>query len=1455
MLGLSLRRCRRLLLAVPLLCLFLPSIVSAQCTPGTVNNGWGTSIVGVSIATLNNPSASQEGVYTDYTTSVAAPTILTGTSQTLTVVTNDEWWGSYGTVYIDWDGNSDFSESEEVYSWQNTGGTGLSNQITINFPTSLPAGLKRMRVMFAADWGFPVPPCETIIGEVEDYYLNVTPPTPDPAPVGIVLAAVGSTTPISPPVGAGNYDIGFILANVSGGALARVTANYTITGPQSFSGSVNWSGNLPVGGNVYVPLASNVVLNDPLQPYSVSITLTNAAGTQGPGDGNLANNSLAGFIAMALAGSSDPLNPNIYYVGGTPVPGQWFANLTDAGSALTYGGILGAVEFRVRPGTYNEQMLIGQISQTVQGIPGASPTKNVVITADAAAGGNVNNVIVSSSNTPVNNHTIQLNGADFVTFRNMTFSINNVSASAGRNIWLRNGNSNINFANCRFQGRTGVVNSSADALIYLEPTGVAAYANVNLNVSNCTFTNGAYSVYLEGGASGPTNTGLILTNNTFSNFGTAGVYVQRFSAPIVTSNVFNNTASTVPVTGIDLDMIQNGGTFSYNRVSFVRPGNGIRTMNNNTSSTTPMLIANNMINIGDGSSPGTNGVNVVSINNANIFHNTVNVNTPTTSSIPASAAFNMSSFSGTFRVVNNIFYNRGLGFAYYTTSGSLPTQSDYNNLFTAGGTLGFRNSANYATLSTFRSGTFEGNSRSIPVVFAGSTSTFLSQPEMQLRGTNSYNNSSAGNVNDDINSTARMAPPYMGAHELVPVVSFTSGPVDSTCTGGDITLRSRPVIKTVVDGTPYTLYDAASGNPAPSWVSFRWSKGGSPLFDQAGKYSGTKTMNLTIAATNFFDGDNYSMTATVKDGSSFRDNTTDTLAYTYAVTLKINEPVTIRRHPMSQVACRAGVVSLNVIASQGTIWGYQWYKDGQPLTDGNNIYNSQRVEGSRTVNLVLTGVDYQAAGRYMCMLQTSCGASSVPTDEAIVYVARPTKIGTAPMNQVVATGGTARFEVKVAELTEGPNVTPVKYMWYKGTQQLKDSPRISGANGPVLMIRNVSVADVASNYYVKVIGACGADSSASFSLSIGSITMNTQPSSADVCEGSTASMSVNATANGAQGLSLSYQWRKGNVNLSEGGRYSGTQSATLSISNVESGDAGAYNCVVSLNPGAIVTETSQDAALTVKPGIVFTTQPQSGVICEGQPAELTVVATGEGTLTYQWKLNGNDITGATSDKYSIASMKGTDAGNYSVVVVSDCGTKTSQVAMLKMKTKPVVYGPTESKLSIKAGGFLRLAVATVTDRSTKYRWYRGATPLTSDSITNAVYMKFGVATGTDAGKYYCLVTNDCGTTSSDTVDVTITTEVSSVEEENGSSIYLSSNEPNPFSGVTTIRFNLPQTGVARLTISDNYGRELAVIANGVYTGAQSVEFDPSVLGLSSGVYNYTLTTNGQSLTKKMIYVK
>lgn len=60
----------------------------------------------------------------------------------------------------------------------------------------------------------------------------------------------------------------------------------------------------------------------------------------------------------------------------------------------------------------------------------------------------------------------------------------------------------------------------------------------------------------------------------------------------------------------------------------------------------------------------------------------------------------------------------------------------------------------------------------------------------------------------------------------------------------------------------------------------------------------------------------------------------------------------------------------------------------------------------------------------------------------------------------------------------------------------------------------------------------------------------------------------------------SYQWRRNELNLTNGGRISGALGATLTIADVRLGDAGFFDCVVTNNAG---TTTSQAARLVVNP--------------------------------------------------------------------------------------------------------------------------------------------------------------------------------------------------------------------------------------------------------------------------------
>jgi photosystem II stability/assembly factor-like uncharacterized protein len=78
--------------------------------------------------------------------------------------------------------------------------------------------------------------------------------------------------------------------------------------------------------------------------------------------------------------------------------------------------------------------------------------------------------------------------------------------------------------------------------------------------------------------------------------------------------------------------------------------------------------------------------------------------------------------------------------------------------------------------------------------------------------------------------------------------------------------------------------------------------------------------------------------------------------------------------------------------------------------------------------------------------------------------------------------------------------------------------------------------------------------------------------------------------------------------------------------------------------------------------------------------------------------------------------------------------------------------------------------------------------------------------------------------------------------------------PNPFNPVTTILFTLPAKSYIRLTVYDNLGREVVVLANGVYaSGRHAVQFDAR--DKSSGVYYYRLQGEGFASIKKILLLK
>jgi hypothetical protein len=86
-------------------------------------------------------------------------------------------------------------------------------------------------------------------------------------------------------------------------------------------------------------------------------------------------------------------------------------------------------------------------------------------------------------------------------------------------------------------------------------------------------------------------------------------------------------------------------------------------------------------------------------------------------------------------------------------------------------------------------------------------------------------------------------------------------------------------------------------------------------------------------------------------------------------------------------------------------------------------------------------------------------------------------------------------------------------------------------------------------------------------------------------------------------------------------------------------------------------------------------------------------------------------------------------------------------------------------------------------------------------------------------------------------------------------VELSSNYPNPFNPSTSISFMLGTTGNASLIVYDVLGKEVAVIANGLFNAGEMNTFNFNASHLTSGVYYYRLTSDAKVETRKMLLMK
>lgn len=531
-------------------------------------------------------------------------------------------------------------------------------------------------------------------------------------------------------------------------------------------------------------------------------------------------------------------------------------------------------------------------------------------------------------------------------------------------------------------------------------------------------------------------------------------------------------------------------------------------------------------------------------------------------------------------------------------------------------------------------------------------------------------------------------------------------------------VTSQPVNTTICSGSDAQFTFGVSGLN----LLYQWKKGTS-LLQNSSKYSGVNSAILTIKSTSATD-DAGPYTCEVFDACN-------RTLISNSVSINFISSATITLQPVNLSQCAGTDAVFQIATSGGQNVTYQWRKGSTALVEGPNVV------GSKTNKLTLKTLTSAEAGEYFCDVTSDCFTAPLVSQKGILTLLQPLTILNQPQSAAACLGATAVFSISASEL----NPT---YQWRKAGINLTESVLVTGTKTNTLSIKDIKMTDV-GEYTCVVTGVCGpavTSSVASLALTTSS-QITTQPLSKTICEGSQATFAVTAS-----GSSLLYSWKKGNVTLSNGGKYSGVNTATLSISSVSAAEEGQYTCSISNPCGSDLVSNAAQLSISIAPVIISKSADLN--VCVDQPALMTIDVNG-GSFTYQWKksgvaiTDGDGISGSKTPELVIAKSKSTDSGNYTCEVSSDCG--ASQISgIIKLAVASITTQPLSQKICNGDGvAFSVAANGTIIS----YQWKKNGVNLNNNTIVsgaNAATLTIGKLTLVDQGLYTCEINTGCGNT-------------------------------------------------------------------------------------------------------------
>ncbi len=158
----------------------------------------------------------------------------------------------------------------------------------------------------------------------------------------------------------------------------------------------------------------------------------------------------------------------------------------------------------------------------------------------------------------------------------------------------------------------------------------------------------------------------------------------------------------------------------------------------------------------------------------------------------------------------------------------------------------------------------------------------------------------------------------------------------------------------------------------------------------------------------------------------------------------------------------------------------------------------------------------------------------------------------------------------------------------------------------------------------------------------------------------------------------------------------------------------------------------------VPPTNIVATGPTNLTVCTGATATFSVSATGCMAFRYQWQKDGVNLAGRTNNSLVLPNVTLTNAGTYSVIVLSDCQNKTNS-ATLTVNSAVQIISPPLSRTNCP--GTSASFNVSATGTALRYQWFKGTNALAGQTNNN---LTLNNVSGADAGNYSVTVSGACG---------------------------------------------------------------------------------------------------------------